>query len=348
MKNPFSEFYHVPNSKELLDIAFRRAMKSSSQVSKNAPILIKAKKKESKRIKVAIEELIERILKIIKSVPILDELPDFYKELASLLVDINKLKLTLGKINGILPILSQIEKDHSKQLNRIETPKEGDKIRRAAFGRISSILRKQNKNLEYLNNIRGKLREIPSIDYSLPCVVVAGYPNVGKSSLVKNISTNKKIEVQEYPFTTKHIIMGHIEIERKFDKIKIQCLDTPGILDRPMSKRNNIELQAILALRLISDLIVFIFDPTPACGYSIDSQIELFYEIKNSFSRGGTIEIFIILNKMDLASQSEINYLKERLGLSDNDYIMTNALTGENLDILSSLLRKKYSKENLI
>ncbi|GAH40557.1 unnamed protein product, partial [marine sediment metagenome] len=37
-------------------------------------------------------------------VPIIDDLPDFYKELASILVDIDKLKLTLGKLNGILPI----------------------------------------------------------------------------------------------------------------------------------------------------------------------------------------------------------------------------------------------------
>ncbi|MFX1464735.1 MAG: hypothetical protein ACFFBF_17090, partial [Promethearchaeota archaeon] len=88
MKNPFNEFYHVPNSKELLDIAFKKSMKSSSQVSKNAPILIKAKKKESKRIKVAIEELVNRILNIIKMVPIIDDLPDFYRELASILVNI--------------------------------------------------------------------------------------------------------------------------------------------------------------------------------------------------------------------------------------------------------------------
>ncbi|MCK4780718.1 MAG: hypothetical protein KAT57_11040, partial [Candidatus Lokiarchaeota archaeon] len=94
MKNPFDGFYHVPSSKELLDIAFKRAMKSSAQVSKNAPIIIKAKKKESKRIKVAIEQLINRILRIIKMVPIIDDLPDFYKELASILVDIDKLKLT--------------------------------------------------------------------------------------------------------------------------------------------------------------------------------------------------------------------------------------------------------------
>ena len=342
MKNPFNEFYHVPNSKELLDIAFKRGMKSSAQVSQNAPILIKAKKKESKRIKVAIKELINRILKIIKMVPMIDDLPDFYRELASILVNIDELKLTLGKLNGILPILRKIEKEHISKLNRIEAPREGDQLRRAAFGRISSVINKQNRNLKYLNKIRGSLREIPSIDYTMSCVVVAGYPNVGKSSIVKNISTNKKIEIKEYPFTTKKLNMGHLEIERRFDKIKLQCLDTPGILDRPMGKRNNIELQAILALRLISDLIIFVFDPTPASGYNVESQIELYNEIKYNFSNEGQIEIVIIFNKIDLAKDSEIQYLREKLNLNENEFYLTNALSGENLDKLISDLKERY------
>jgi len=346
MKNPFLEFYHVPNTKELLDIAFKRGMKTSAQVSQNAPILIKAKKKEYKRIKVAIEEIIERILKVIKSVPMIEELPDFYRELASLLVDVDELRLTLGKLNGILPVLSQIERDSFKDLKKIETPKEADKIRRSAFGRVSSILRQQNKNLEYLNSIRGKLRKIPSIDYEMPCVVFAGYPNVGKSSLVVNISTNKKIEVQEYPFTTKELILGHLHIERKFDTIKLQCMDTPGILDRPMSMRNNIEAQAILALRLISDLIIFVFDPTPACGYSIDSQIDLYNEIKDNFTQDGKINMLIIMNKKDLASPTEINYLKDKLNLNEGDFFMTNALTGDNLDMLINYLKQKYDNKS--
>ena len=343
MKNPFLPFSHVHNSKELLDIAFKRAMKSSAQVSKNAPILLKAKKKEYKRIKVAIEELVDRILKIIKKVPIIDDLPDFYKELASLLVDVDELKLTLGKLNVILPILHKIEREHSKKLSQIEAPKDADRIRRSAFGRISSIIDKQNKNLEYLNSVRGRLREIPSIDDTLNCIVVAGYPNVGKSSFVKQISTNKKIEVQEYPFTTKKLIMGHFDIERRFDKIKLQLLDTPGILDRPMSKRNNIELQAILALRLISDLIFFVFDPTPACGYSIDSQLDLFYEVKNNFTKEGEIQMVIIFNKMDLASSEEIKYLRDKLNINENEFFLINALSGENLELLKELLTKRYS-----
>ena len=343
MKNPFLSFYHVHNSQKLLDIAFSRAMKSSAQVSKNAPILLKAKKKEFKRIKVAIKELVEKILSIIKSVPIIDDLPDFYKELASLLVDVDELRLTLGKLNGILPILSKLERESSKQLSQIEAPRDADRIRRSAFGRISSIIRKQNKNLEYLNSIRGRLKEIPSIDDTLHCIVVAGYPNVGKSSFVKEISTNKKIEVQEYPFTTKKLIMGHFDIEKRFDKIKLQILDTPGILDRPMSKRNNIELQAILALRLISDLIFFMFDPTPACGYSIDSQLDLFYEVKNNFTKEREIQIVIIFNKMDLASPEEIRYLRDKLNITEKDYFLTNALSGENLEPLRDFLTKRYS-----
>jgi len=345
MKNPFSKFYHVLTSQELLDIAFKRGMKSSAQVSQNAPILIKAKKKESKRIKVAVEELTKKIFKIIESVPIIDELPDFYRELAFILVDVDKLKLNLGKLNGILPILRKVEGEHQRQLKKIETPKDGDRLRRSAFGRISSIINKQKKNLEYLNSIRGSLQQIPSIDYTMPCVVVAGYPNVGKSSIVKNISTNKRIQIEEYPFTTKQLTMGHLEIKNRFEKIAIQCLDTPGILDRPISKRNNIELQAILALRLISDLILFIFDPTPASGYTVDSQINLFNEIKENFTKEGKIEMIVIFNKMDISSPSEIDYLKRKLNLTDENFYLTNALTGENLDRIIDYLKNRYCQE---
>ena len=109
-----------------------------------------------------------------------------------------------------------------------------------------------------------------------------------------------------------------------------------------MVDRNYIELQAILALRLISDLILFIFDPTPASGYSVDSQIELYNEIKQNFTKDGNIKVDIVINKMDLAKDNEINYLKNKLNLDDNDFYLTNALTGKNFDHLISDLEKRY------
>ncbi len=342
--NPFQNFYHVPSSEELLDIAFKKGMKSSAKVSSNAPILLKAKRKESKRVKVAFEELIDRIVTIIKMVPMISELPDFYRELSSVLVNVDEMKLALGKLNGILTVLRHLERDFLKKIGRIESPSQGDRLRSEAFGRISSVINKQNKNLLYLNSIRGRLKEIPSIDHEVSCVVVAGSPNVGKSSLVKEISTNKKIEVQEYPFTTKKLFLGHIEFKSEFDNFKIQIIDTPGILDRPMSNRNYMELQSILALRYISDLIVFIFDPTPSSGYSVDSQIDLYKEIKDSFAKDRNIDMVVVFNKMDLARKNEIEDLRTRLNLKESEIFLTNALTGENLSKLTEYLEKRYVK----
>ena len=343
MINPFANFYRVPTSQELLDIAFSRAMKSSAAVSKNAPKILKARKKEIKRIQVAIKEIIDRILKIIKMVPIIQEIPEFYRELASLIVNTDELRLSLGKLNGILPILSKIEKDYKTRIKNSEIPKEIAKYRRAVFGRISSIINKQKKSLNYLNEIRGELRRIPSIDYEIPSIVIAGYPNVGKSSLVRLISSGKP-DVQPYPFTTKKIIIGHHIVEKNYDMTKLQIIDTPGILDRPMSKRNKIELQAILALNLISDVIIFIFDPTPACGYDIDCQVDLYYEICDNFSKDGKIPIIIVFNKMDLANEEEIQFLKNKLNLNKNDFFLINALIkDENVEELLEFVINKLT-----
>jgi len=331
--NPFEKFYRVPTSQELLDIAFSRAMKSSVQVSKNAPKIIKATRKETKRVQIVTKEITERILNVIKSVPMIDEIPEFYKELASLLVDTEKLKLVLGKLNGILPVISKLERDYSRKIKSSELPKEIARIRKGFFGRVSSIINKQKNSFDYLNEIRYSLRKIPSIDYTIPSIVVAGYPNVGKSSIVGLVSTVKP-EIQAYPFTTKKIIIGHYFEKQKFDDLKLQIIDTPGVLDRPMSKRNKIELQAILALRLVSDYIVFVFDPTPSCGYDIASQIDLYREVKRNFSKEGRIPILIVFNKMDLAKDEEIDFLRNKLELNDEDFFLINALTGENVDHL--------------
>ena len=89
-------------------------------------------------------------------------------------------------------------------------------------------------------------------------------------------------------------------------------------------------------------MIIFVFDPTPASGYEVDSQIELFYEIKENFSKDGKIEIIIVFNKIDLAKESEIESLKKKLNLSDEKIFLTNALTGENLDLLIEYLKNRY------
>ncbi|MBD3338400.1 MAG: hypothetical protein GF353_04795 [Candidatus Lokiarchaeota archaeon] len=114
-----------------------------------------------------------------------------------------------------------------------------------------------------------------------------------------------------------------------------------------MSERNKIELQAILALRLISDLIIFVFDLSLASGYDVESQVDLYSEIKNRFTKEGKIRIIYVINKMDLTRTHEIENFKKKLNIKEGEIFITNALTGENLDKLSLFLEEIYFKDKV-
>ena len=97
------------------------------------------------------------------------------------------------------------------------------------------------------------LRKLPHVGDEFT-VVVAGYPNVGKSSFIQLVSTATP-EVASYPFTTKGVIVGHREVGRD----RVQFIDTPGILDRPTIDRNAIELQALTAIVNLADIVLYIW-----------------------------------------------------------------------------------------
>ncbi len=56
-------------------------------------------------------------------------------------------------------------------------------------------------------------------------VILLGYPNVGKSSIVASLS-NAKVKVAKYPFTTNLPTAGMIN----FEDIQIQMIDTPPLV----------------------------------------------------------------------------------------------------------------------
>ena len=345
-KNPFKDFYPVPSVDELIDIAFGRGSKKSASIPQRFNSVLRAKRSEVNRIKNVNAFVIERIKKIIQSVPNLDILHPFYQELSHLLVDKDKLKKSLGRLNGIIPVLQKLVSSKIREINKCETSPRCGVTRRQYYARAASILKTQKHTLKYLEEARRKLKTIPVVDTELPAIVIAGYPNVGKSSLVKAISTAKP-KIREYPFTTKEIIIG---LYKKSNNMKVfQLIDTPGILDRPMSVRNEIEKQAILALRTISNIIVYVFDPTATSGYSVDSQISLFNEILHEFIEQVNVPYLMVFNKMDIASTEELDYLKANLPIDENvkNYVITNAKDGVNMDDLIESIMSLIQKHDL-
>jgi len=138
-----------------------------------------------------------------------------------------------------------------------------------------------------------------------PKLVVAGMPQVGKSTFVRAISSAKP-KVSPFPFTTKEIILGHIDL----GALRIQIIDTPGILDRPLSKLNPIERKAILALKYLADLILFLVDPYEGAYYSLEQQLNLLRSILRLFEGK---DVIVVINKIDLVSEKRLDEVEDKI-----------------------------------
>jgi nucleolar GTP-binding protein len=204
---------------------------------------------------------------------------------------VDELRQSLSEIQWASRKTKEIGREYQgKLVGDAETDR---KFRKQGFARLADVVEEVADDLALVGEARNALRDVPDIDAHEPTIVVAGYPNVGKSSFV-NAVTNARNEIAEYPFTTKGVRVGHFER----DRIRYQIVDTPGLLDRPEDERNDIENQAVSALTHLADAIVFVVDASGYCGYPLDDQLELRDVLAERF---GDVPVLTVCNKSDLS-----------------------------------------------
>lgn len=213
---------------------------------------------------------------------------DFYKEATAQVIDTDETKKALSTLKWA--------KDKITALSR--SPLSEDF--RQLLGRASSVMKRLDPKLIALDENRKKLKDLPDIK-KLFTVCIAGFPNVGKSTLLSKI-TSSKPEIKDYAFTTKRLNTGYFEFRMK----KIQVIDTPGTLAR-FEKMNSIEKLAFLAIKYKAEIIVFVADPSNEKDFEI--QLKLLEMLKN-YGR----PIIYYISKTDITPEDKvkklISYLK--------------------------------------
>ncbi|CAH9127191.1 unnamed protein product [Cuscuta epithymum] len=168
---------------------------------------------------------------------------------------------------------------------------------------LEDIFQSEGKAVDELMDIAKTLRAMPVIDLETPTLCLVGAPNVGKSSLVRVLSTGKP-EICNYPFTTRGILMGHITLSYQ----NFQVTDTPGILRRRDEDRNNLEKLTIAVLSHLPTAVLYVHDLSGECGTSPSDQFAIYKEVRGRFSNHIWLDV---VSKCDLLQESPVIFVTE-------------------------------------
>lgn len=244
-----------------------------------------------RKIKFTQQTISERLTAILTDFPRLDDIHPFYADLCNTLYDKDHYKLALGQINTARSLVDAIARDMIRMVKYGDSLYRCKCLKRAALGRMCTVLKRQKASLAYLEEVRKHMSRLPALDPNTRTLLMCGLPNVGKSSFMNKI-TRANVDVQPYAFTTKSLFVGHCD----YRYLRWQVIDTPGILDHSLEERNTIEMQAITALAHLTCSVLYFVDISEQCGYTIEQQCSLFRSIKPLFANK---ELLIVVNKID-------------------------------------------------
>lgn len=295
----FKKIMVVPPATSFIDIMLSRTQRKTPTVVHKHYKISRIRAFYMRKVKYTQQNFHDRLSQIIQDFPKLDDIHPFYADLINVLFEKDHYKLALGQLNMARHLIDNVAKEYVRLLKYGDSLYRCKQLKKAALGRMATIIKRQKDNLAYLETVRQHLSRLPTIDPYTRTIILTGFPNVGKSSFMNKI-TRAEVEVQPYAFTTKSLFVGHTD----YKYLRWQVIDTPGILDHPLEDRNVIEMQAITALAHLRACVLYVMDISEQCGHTLEEQVHLYESIKPLFANK---PLMIVVNKVDIIKLDELD-----------------------------------------
>lgn len=289
----------------------------------------KRKDLELQKIRFLNDRLNESIRKINRRFPDFRKMDEIYKKLIN--TGQSKVPHIQDALARLLWIANTVDDFTQKTEHKLKTVKSQETagfLMKKYFGRVNSLFRKNKEYFQILEDARKFMNKLPTFE-DLYTVSIAGFPNVGKSTLMKAIS-GSNVEIQNYPFTTKGLMFSYLNYN---GKKAIQLIDTPGLLGR--DKNNDIEERAQIVINEYCQYIVFVIDFTEGCGYDIKNQLKLLKKIKQDTSK----PIILYLSKTDIYNEEDVERKEE------STQLIKKYIVFEDKEKLKKFLLEEFSKQ---
>lgn len=268
----------------------------------------------------------------------------------------------LDEIHEARKIILEAGKDWIAKVKQAETAKEaGDTMEEGREALIDLFTQFATEPVTGIIELQRGLRSAPIVQLDTPAVVLVGSPNVGKSSIVRAISSATP-EINNYPFTTRGMTLGHVEVfwsdndaiakavvpdpRRKPGSLSpevatgryafsqlCQVMDSPGLLVRPDEERNEMEALTLAAMQHLPTAVMYVMDLSGNAGdkcSSVEDQLKLRREVRARFPRRPWIDV---VSKVDLGIDDDALDELEDI-LDGTSYIKLSIHEGAGLDEL--------------
>ena len=305
----------VPDSKEIIERSFKGVNKVQNIYLPS--FLNKLKSVSIQKIKLMEATAKKALGRVYDGFPKFDDLDRFERDVLFIMVNGREYERSLNNLKWARTKITELATNSIRGINKAPNMTVIARFRSSFYGRFSSIIEDMDESLTFLREAREALKKVPQVSREMKIIIIAGFPNVGKSSLISKL-TNLTPEIADYPFTTKSINVGMMKMGASIYEV----LDVPGLLNR--KNHNTIERVALAAIENIGNLVVCMMDPTEECGYRLEEQQKLCDSLKDLGKN-----VLIVENKIDV----------ER---TDSDNIKISCATGEGVEEL-----KKKMEENI-
>lgn len=291
-----------------------------------------------KKYEVFVEALTRPLERCIPLIPTLSMLHPFERALVDLTLDkgckgyVESVR-ALKKLNRT--IIDRKNKDH-REWNAISNSIDVLAWYNKSTARMEALVDEKGVAVDIFRADLKALFNLAVLNPLLPTIALVGMPNVGKSSIVKEISSGDP-EIKNYAFTTRGIIVGHIVLPgRVKGRNMVQVTDTPGVLQREHERRNKMERLTLAVLEnfpLVT--VVFVLDPANNPGASVEQQHILRRELKQRHPRHPWVDV---VSKSDMLPEdmSEVMAGYE----SPGEVMRTSCVTGDGLGELKAKLEE--------
>ena len=319
----FQRLPMVSPSREIIESALRRAERvGGNKKLKNEAA--RAKNRAARQLDALMKELAAPLGTYEKGFPRTTRLHPFENALLELTVGQESYGRALARVSALRKASVEVAKGYAARAGKAPNKRDAVALQTEGFSKVESIFQRGADAVDELKELAKSLRRLPVVDPGLPTVALVGAPNVGKSSLVQLLSSGLP-EVQNYPFTTRSIKMGHFYVDGR----RHQVTDTPGLLRRSDDDRNAMERLTLASLQHLPTAVLFVSDLTGECGTSVGDQWAIRKELRERFPGKPWLDVF---SKTDLLEE-EFDAADDRnnLNASRNDTSSSNGIssTGE-------------------